>query len=596
MSTAIGTRPHRPELPSREVRGAPWSVVLAIARVEGVRMLRHPATVVGTVLATALATTELWPHPPVLHRDVPLLATCALLLAAGVLLAASLAGSRIVRDDVDPLVTVAASSTATRTCGVLLGLLWPAAGAALWCSAGTGVLAMAGGVGRPAVADVLAPAGTVLVAGAVGVFVGRWFPWAFAGIVALPLMASGLVIGSGQTFVRRPALHRLMPWSDWSPGGAGWIEMWPRAPGHHLAYVVLLAATIAGFALLRDRRHLGVIAFVVGCAAGAGLLAGQLLAVWDEPERVAALVRDVQDPASRLRCQAQDGVEVCVPDGYGAWDPDIREQVLAAWATLPAHVPPGPVRVELQGQMPAALLASLPSHVVEDLPPDLRELAARPFMSDMAPVPQAGVVGLSHRRAGGSAGAAQRLDLALGVLGQETAVPLHHRYEDAQGTGDGLPGFHEGCAPDLTAAEVLTFALAALADPAARDALARDLDARPYGWVGPDGPVLFGAVAFDDSFELAGGATTSSALTGMTHLLGVTGPWSRGAATLGLRVADGVDDVRELHVDWDRWVDPATTADDLVDALGVDPLPSPAQLAVAAGIGDEYLQLDPRCT
>lgn len=576
MSTRLDTPP-APQARTASRPPAPWRVAVAVASVEGPRMLRHPATLLTAALSTAMAVASLWPDPPVLHRDVVGLTRIVLPMAGGVLVAAQLAASRLRRDEVSPLATIAPSTAAGRTCGVLLGLLWPAAAAALWSVTAVVVLAAAGGVGSPAIGDVLAPSGTVLLAGALGTAVGRWLPWAASGLVTLPLVAFGLVVGT-EVGVRRLVSQRLMPTSDWSPVSSGeWIEMWPRDPGVHLTYVILVAGALAGIALLRDRRHVVVTGLVVTCAVGAGVVAAQLLAVWDDPDRVETLLRDVQDPYARHRCTTQDGIEVCLPAGYEPWIAPIRDQVRAAQATLPTGTSPRPLRVELRGKVPATLLASLPSDVVTDLPSDLRELAARPFVFDGPTPPEPGVVGLSHLRAGGAAGAAQQLDLALGVIGQATGVPLPERVaaqHDDLVVGEASD---EACEPPL-AAEVLTFALAAASDPASRDALARELTARPYGWA-----QLGDVVVFDDVFQLPAGATTVSATTGATIRYGVAGAWSRGAATLGLAVADEVTLV-DLHDRWDRWIDPETPADDLLDAVGIDPLPSPATLAAQAGI------------
>lgn len=593
MTTALDTPMPSATAPHATSSPPPaWRVMAALARVEGVRMLRHPATLLATAAATASAAVSFWQDPAVLPRDAPLLGVFASMIGVGVLLAAQLATSRLRRDELEPLAGILPTSALTRTAGLLAGLVWPALAATLWCAGGLAVLALAGGVGRPAVGDVLAPFATVLVAGAIGVAIGRWLPWAVAGIASLPCLLVGLIVLT-QAWYERPLTRRLLPTPDWFPSpGEGWIETWPRDLGLHLLYVLLIAGVLAGIALLRDRRGVAIVGGLAACLAGTVLAAGQLLAVWDDPDRVASLVRDVQDPDRRLRCAAEDGIEVCLPDGYASWATPIRDQVRTAHAMLPDG-PPHTLRVMMRSPRPSALLASMPEDVV-GLPEDVKTLTVQAWVfQHVLELPEPGVVDVHHRRRGGDAGDAQRLDLALGVIGQATGMPLPERVAQGMEAPLDEPGLHDGCAPRYAAVEVLTFALAARSHPSAHEALERELTAWPYGWFAP-APGVYNTM-INDHFHVEHGATTTPATSsGRMFTMGVTAPWSRGAATLGLALAE-VASVADLHVDWDRWVDPATPAEALLDTFGLDPLPTPVELAVEAGIADQ-LVFDPRCT
>ena len=117
------------------------------------------------------------------------------------------------------------------------------------------------------------------------------------------------------------------------------------------------------------------------------------------------------------------------------------------------------------------------------------------------------------------------------------------------------------------AREVVAFALAASADPAAYRALEGELKERPYGWQGAGDSWWW-----NDSFWVAVGWSPTTATQ-----------WSKSGATHGLRIADHLDDVTVLHQEWDRWQDPATSADELLATFNLDPLPTPQELAEAKG-------------
>ena len=124
---------------------------------------------------------------------------------------------------------------------------------------------------------------------------------------------------------------------------------------------------------------------------------------------------------------------------------------------------------------------------------------------------------------------------------------------------------------------MLVFALAAMSDPRAHEALDRELAREPYAHVSGSG-----VATVHDWFALDGGAVTANATNEGLISYESTGPWSRRAAILGLALAQRAD-AADLSADWDRWTDPATGADELVARFGVAPLPSPRELLEDAG-------------
>jgi hypothetical protein len=572
-----------------------WRVSGAIARVEGWRLARHPATVTGGVLSSLLVVGFAWSVVPVLQRDVVTLAVLAVPLAAGVFLTAQLAASRLQRDGTEPLATAAAASGSARTAGLLLALLWPAAAATAWTVGALAVLTLSGGIGLPTGGDVLAPAGTVLLLGALGVGLGRWIPSGMAGAFGLPAVVLGLYISfaaAGGT----PA-ERLLPWADW--GGLRphlFIELWPRSPWVHLGYVLLCAATLAGLAVLRDRPAGDVAAATVACLIGAAVTGAQLLSVWTDPGQLEALVQQLEDPARTLTCETHNTVEVCVPPRYEPWAPRLRAPVHAALDQVPTDQRPDDLQIVLHDRFgPRELASRLPDDVAATLPAGVRAGLSAPGQAQDPPRPGGLFAPFLQRRS--EERAAQELDLALGAMAQATgfAHSLEMRLRavlagDGSTTRYGDPGEDDlgvpaGCAPNLEAREVLTFALAAASSSQARRALAAELEHRPYGWTTASGSPMF-----DDWFSLSVGEVTTA---GSIELYGSRGVWSRGAATLGLALADAAT-AAELHTRWEHWTDPETAATELITDFGVAPLRSPAELAAERRLGD--LPFHPDCT
>lgn len=588
----MSTLTDAPTTGSRAADPAPSHVRIAaaLARVEGLRALRHPATIVGVLLSTALAIVWVGQEVPILQRDVVTLAFMAVPFAAGVLVAGHLAASRLRRDEVLPLAELLPATDDARTAGLLLAQLWPAAAAVAWSAVGLIVARMAGGIGSPAAGDVAAPFGLVLLAGVTGVALGRWLPWTLVGAAALPVLAAvggvaferALAVGPG------PVAQRLLPWADWSSPLGALIETYPRQPWLHLSHVLLAAGVIAAVALLRDRRHLVVAVAGAACAAGVTVTSVTLLAVWDDDEHLATLVQDVTDPDHRRVCTTEAALEVCMVTGYEAWEPLVRDEATIALRAVPDAALSQPVRVVQWTQPPQELLASLPRHRLDEVPPALTAAATAPFDPLQLPrMDRDAAIASSWRGRGQDAGRLH-LDLALGVVGQVTGWPVDD-WARVRGAEDpNVPGAANGCVPPMLAAEVLAFALVAHADPALRAALESELQASPYGWYD-----MGGGAVFDDALLLSGGANTVTPEARNYQMTSSLGPWSRGAATLGLALADRTEPT-ELYADWDRWVDPATDAEALADAFGLDPLHSPAELADEAGLA--LVPFDPRCT
>jgi hypothetical protein len=523
---------------------ADWRVVTAVARVEGRRLVRHPATLAGLAISTAVAVAYFRLYAPVLHRDVATLSVTAAPLAAGVLLAAHLATSRIHRDETSAITGATPVPPERRTLGLAVAVLWPAALALVWVAAALAVLATLGGIGTPHPADVLATPGFVLLAGAVGVALGRSLPEPAGPLLTLPILGIGL----SQLAVARTTAVRLTPWADWFPfPSLGFIEIWPRAPWLHLAYVGALAGAAVGMAVLHDRRRIGTVALTIMSVATAAVAAGQLLSVWDDPAAIAAFERTQRDPAALLSCTQEPPVEVCAPPAYRPWSADLAAPARATLALLPAGDRPERIRIELSGGWPGVLIGSLPEAAY-------RRVATA---AHDRPLPDGTILLPASRRA-------DRPEVAIALETARTALDLGGTVAS---TGPGGVTLEASCTSQGQAREVVAFAIAVSADPLAQRSLEAELRERPYGWRG-DGENRVWSDSF--WFETVWHPTTAIV-------------WSRSGATNGLRLAERLPDITVLHERWDHWTDAETSSDELLTAFGQEPLPTARELARAEG-------------
>ncbi|MFC8718708.1 ABC transporter permease [Kitasatospora sp. NPDC057198] len=421
------------------------AAVRALARVEAVRLLRHPA-----VLAAGALYAVLWARDlpggdaahrfPVLPGDVswsvhlPLL-----LLAAGVLLAAHQGVLRAHRDGTGPLFDVLLLGRDRRTAAHLLALLPVTALAALLTAVRAGYLAA-----RPGAAGTLSwwelPAGPLCVplAGAVGVLLART---AHAAVLA-PVAVAGLgVLTVAAAVDPAPAWHRLVPLpladETAAPLPAALAD---RPDAAHLLWLAALTALAAGCALGRRARPVAACALAVALAAGALHLRGPSGAV---AERRAAYTAH---PAAYQHCTTLGAVTTCAFPGFEAWTGQWRavaEGVLR-YAPPPVAQARYTVRQRILPAAPGGNGAPLPASWAED--------------DAAAGTPEA--VGVGTDWSAGTAAGERRGDAVA-----EYATGF--AYRAVTGRVPGGPGTTTVCG----ARAVLVLWLAGSATPGARDAL-----------------------------------------------------------------------------------------------------------------------------
>jgi hypothetical protein len=238
--------------------------VLTIARVEGRRLIRHPAVIVAVALAIVSTAPYLISNNLTHEHNVGwLLEVAAILISLVALLAANLGASRSGRDGSEELFRSAPLSPASRTVAHALAAGWLMALLALLLLAGDIAIRAAGKGSRSDAGVALFPMFELvqgpLILGLfalIGVAVARWFPTALAGLVAgVGIFVIVNVIGN-------------------APEDATWLRLTPFDPSFvndggvlialHITYLVGIGATVLAVGLVRHGWTRQVRALVAG--------------------------------------------------------------------------------------------------------------------------------------------------------------------------------------------------------------------------------------------------------------------------------------------------------------------------------------------
>lgn len=342
MSAVLST-PATTRVPAAATRPR---AMLALARVESVRLLRHPVTVVAGLLFLGP-----WVYGqiagsanrfPVLHDDVVIAQLLGfLVLGGGTLIAANMAALRGHRHHTDALYDVLVLPAAWRTGALLLALL-PCAGlAAILVGIRAGTLAaLPGAAGQTDWAELLTTPAVVLLLGALGVLLARLVRSAVVAPLAALAIAAAAFVGAVS-----------------SAAGASWRVLLPvilpelpvalpadlvgRPAARHLAYlgglILLLAVAALGRSGARGRGLAASAATAAVITAGAG--AAQYL-----PDESLARARATatHDPASRHACRAVEAVTYCAFDDFTAWVDGWHPVVRGVRRAVPGDVSTGP--------------------------------------------------------------------------------------------------------------------------------------------------------------------------------------------------------------------------------------------------------------
>jgi hypothetical protein len=336
---------------------------LALARVEGLRLLRHPLVLLATVLIVWVWVAEQVRGDrvgryPTLHRADADTQAMLLFLAGAALVAANLAVLRARRHGVEAWYGTLALPVWRRGLAHLLSVLPVALVGGLLAGAHLAQLAMLpGAVGRPNPVELATGPVLVALGGAVGVLLARLVRSPLAAPLALLLLAwllygvDSLGYAAGDA-ARHFWLSVYVPqtWSWWSPVPA---DLLGRPAGWHLVYLAGIVLLVAVAALARAGGPRRRLAAVAAAALAVVVLAGSAQLrppAGLQARREAAVER----PASVQVCQQRGSVRYCFfPDfarRVGVWDRIVQ----AILRRLPARATP--VLVVRQQVDPSAVL------------------------------------------------------------------------------------------------------------------------------------------------------------------------------------------------------------------------------------------------
>ncbi|MGH9085288.1 MAG: hypothetical protein ACRDYW_07525 [Acidimicrobiales bacterium] len=498
----------------------PGGVPLALSRVEVRELTTSPAFGVGLgFCALALFLFgRVWAgdyggEMPAVFEFLPILGHP---LAGMVVLASFRARTRGRRDGTEELFESCPASPATRTAGHLLTSWAPAVVALVFGAALAGLVAVEtatayGPVGARQVAALVGTAVLAVGATFLGIALARWIPWTLVpvvAVIAIGFVASGLATSG----VRTTEPKRLLSTFIVDPE----IDIRLTAPhwfAHHL-WIVGLAAIVAVLAVLRDRRGpavLGAGLLAVTLAVGSAVAATRPIDTADA-RRIAAIIAD---PA-RLPCTDVVGLDVCT----FAADDDLRTDLADTARPVAAMAPPGALEGWSIHQIADSRWQNLDPEVVALLggvpEPDPHVI---PIEFTGHPLALEGLRVWTALAATGALDTRPRGDITLGIRGQARgtiALWLATRGADRE------------VQLDLTSL--------GSADRAARDTI------RPW----PDSCY-------------AGSPPVQWADTDVL-------------AARSMLALDENEVRRVIHSDWARFTDRATTTDELMAALGLEPV------------------------
>jgi hypothetical protein len=320
--------------------GPPARVVLALARFEGCRLLRHPAFLglLGLALFAALGLGFGEEVADVLDRDDSGVAVLLTLAAWGALLAVNLAALRSRRDRTTELYASLPAPATFRTAAHVLSAVavLPVAFAlvaAWWLAA----LTYPATVGTPRLAELAVGPLLVLGAGATGVLVARWVPTPLAGPVAV---VATIVLQSNWGHQ-----HHELRWLHFvaaEPFLDPWLEV--RHAGWHLVYLLGLVVLAGALAVGRHGPS-RLLAAVVATAMAMVLVASWVQTRPPTAAQAAAIVDRLERPEAHQVCEQRASVRYCAYPVYRDWIAEWELPVRGVLARLPHAARDGELQV-----------------------------------------------------------------------------------------------------------------------------------------------------------------------------------------------------------------------------------------------------------
>ncbi|GAA0462104.1 ABC transporter [Actinoplanes capillaceus] len=345
MTAALAERP----APATPRPGDPRRAMLALARTEGARLLRHPAVIAGLLLFTGPETYR-WltgranRFPVLQDEDWSTQFLALLVLGGGALIAANLGALRADRHATTGLYDTLVLPPAWRTGAFLLAVLpFTVLVAVLTATRIALLAALPGSAGRPDPAELALHPAVVLLFGAAGVLLARL---ARTVIVApLLLLAAAVAVYAAGLSSLPGHVRWLLPVALEQPPMPVPVALTSRPSGWHLAYAAGLIALVAVAALAaagaRNRRLVIVGAVALSVTAGAG--AAQYLPVGDAVRNARATA--AERPAEMQDCRTIGSVTYCAFGDFASWTGDWDAVVRGVLRAVPAEAAGRPLVV-----------------------------------------------------------------------------------------------------------------------------------------------------------------------------------------------------------------------------------------------------------
>ena len=277
-------------LPAQSLAPTVWQ----LARVEGMRMLRHPVVLVGLGLSVAFTLLNEWDS---VGGDYFAVTGPGLLPLLVSLVAANLAALRSRRSDTDELYASLPSPARARTLAQLASLAWLAAGTAVFVGvffvAFGGldgfVVTYGGDTAVPSVGELAQGPLAIATVAALGIALARWIPF----LPVAPVAAAGLTVvslpattwnlqGAWVWFLPLVNAAETSPDTSFPCARSGEATVWCGEPAFlassavwHVVYLAGLGVAFAAAALLRDDRRPSNVALAAAGVAAA-VVAGAL--------------------------------------------------------------------------------------------------------------------------------------------------------------------------------------------------------------------------------------------------------------------------------------------------------------------------------
>ena len=597
---SVATVAARRAAPRSHARRRHRSPVVALARAEGRRLVRHPIVLASIPFCAGTFVLVTWNHAPVLSRDDILTGLALLPFAGAVLLAAHLAATRSHRHGTDELYESAATTAAQRTAGHLASLLWPAGLSLVLVGAALLYLMALGPVGRPDPVELLAGPSLVLFGGTLGVALSRCWRAALAGPVGVVAIAAMQIFLVWQTSAGRAEndpnpVRWLGPWVPIAVSGDPARELVIRPSGWHLVFIVSVALLFGGIALLRA----GVRAHAVAATAGALaliLVAGSAQVRAPTGAQRKALADFLVHPELYQVCQTRAGVRFCAYRGYAGW----IDRWVAAVTPVISRVPSRSRPRDIQIVQTLSVYGSDVSEAELKGTPAGAQFGYNPTVDDLGSAISPGNEWGRGTYEGGE-------ELAMDLIVAAEAVGLPRRPQDVRLTAteakrilagydpseraDAAKQIHAGgawdyCTSNGQARAVVAMWLAAQATSRTESTFRRVLVRDPYGIQvvrsGGDVNVRNGQ---DFTF---GGPLLGELETIQYELPTFNFPvqWGKTEAAYALQLLNqpAAQVSEALSRNWALLTAPTTTTDELVQVMGLRPLPSYEEQLRRAGV------------